>query len=253
MAAVSDKLAGKHVLITGGSSGIGLATARLFQQHGARIAITGRNADALAEAGAALHGEALLIQRDAADLAEIDATVSAVKDAWGKLDVLFVNAGGAQPAPFDHVTEAAFDAQLGVNLKGVFFMIQKALPLMSAGATVIVTTSITNRLGSPHFAVYGAAKAALRSLVKSLGLELIGRGIRINAISPGPIATPIFDRLGLPPEAADEKKQAIAAKSPSRRFGTPEEVAKAAMFLASDDSSYIVGEEIVIDGGMSLL
>jgi NAD(P)-dependent dehydrogenase (short-subunit alcohol dehydrogenase family) len=253
MTAVLDKLAGKHVLITGGSSGIGLATARLFQQHGATIAITGRNADALAQAGAVLGGRALLIQRDAAELAEIDATVGQIKESWGKLDILFVNAGGAQPMPFDRVTEAAFDAQLGVNLKGVFFMVQKALPLMGAGASVIVTTSIANQLGSPNFTVYGAAKAALRSMVKSLGLELIARGIRINAISPGPIATPIFDRLGLPPEVAEEKKQAIAAKSPSGRFGLPEEVAQAALFLASTDSSYIVGEEIVIDGGMSLL
>jgi NAD(P)-dependent dehydrogenase (short-subunit alcohol dehydrogenase family) len=253
MTPVSEKLAGKRVLITGGSSGIGLATARLFQQHGAHVAITGRGADALAQAGAALDGKALLIQRDAAIVSEIEATVAQVGDAWGRLDVLFVNAGGAQPAPFEQVTEAAFDAQLGVNLKGVFFMIQKALPLMQAGASVIVTTSIANQQCSAPFAVYGAAKAALRSMVKSLGLDLIARGIRVNAISPGPIATPIFDRLGLPPAMAEEKKQAIAARSPIGRFGLPEEVAQAALFLASMESSYIVGEEIVIDGGMSLL
>lgn len=249
----SMRLQGKRALVTGGSSGIGLASAALFQQHGALVAISGRNRQALEEAGAILGNEALLIQADAGVLSDIDATMASITANFGKLDVLFINAGMASPAPIEHVTEAAFDEQLGVNLKGVFFTIQKALPLMAEGGSIIVTTSITNQLGSPNFSVYGAAKAGLRSLVKSLGLELIGRGIRVNAISPGPIATPMFDRLGLPHAVAEEKKQAIAAKSPSKRFGLPDEVAKAALFLASADASYIVGEEIVVDGGMSLL
>ncbi|MES2351923.1 MAG: SDR family oxidoreductase [Pseudomonadota bacterium] len=247
------KLQDKVVLITGGSSGIGLASALLFQAQGARLAITGRDPATLEQAGAALDGQALLIRSDAGDLAGIDNVMAQIKARYGRLDVLFLNAGVAQPSPIEHVTEAAYDAQMGVNLKGVFFTIQKALPLLAPGASVIVTTSITNRLGSPNFTVYAAAKAGLRALVRSLGLELIGRGIRVNAISPGPIATPMFERLGLPAELVDAKKQAIAAKSPSGRFGTSEEVAKAALFLASDDSSYMVGEEMVIDGGMSLL
>lgn len=247
------KLAGKVVLITGGTSGIGLASARLFQAHGARLAVTGRNPDGLEQAGAALAGQALLLRSDAGSLEEIDAVMAAVKQRYGRLDVLFINAGVASPAPIEQVDEASFDAQIGINLKGVFFTIQKALPLFDGPASVIVTTSITNRLGSPNFSVYGAAKAALRSLVKSLGLELIARGIRVNAISPGPIDTPMFDRLGLPDAVAAAKKLAIAAKSPSGRFGSADEVAKAALFLASSDSSYMVGEEIVVDGGMSLL
>jgi NAD(P)-dependent dehydrogenase (short-subunit alcohol dehydrogenase family) len=248
------KLQDKVVLITGGSSGIGLASAQLFQAQGAQVAITGRDPHALQQAGAALDGKALLIRSEAGQLPAIDDVMAQVQARFGRLDVLFINAGVARPAPIEHTSEAAFDEQIGVNLKGVFFTIQKALPLFGAdGGSIIVTTSITNQLGSPMFSVYGAAKAALRSLVKSLGLELVGRGIRVNAISPGPIATPMFDRLGLPPEVASAKKQAIAAKSPSRRFGTPQEVAKAALFLACDDSSYMVGDEIVIDGGMSLL
>lgn len=249
----SAKLAGKVALVTGGSSGIGLASALLFQAQGAQVAITGRSPDSLAAAAALLGEQALVLQSDAAELAAIDAVMAAVRERFGRLDVLFINAGVASPAPIEQVSEAGFDAQLGVNLKGVFFTIQKALPLFGDGGSVIVTTSITNQLGSPNFSVYGAAKAALRSLVKSLGLELIGRGIRVNAISPGPIATPMFDRLGLPEAVATAKKRDIAAKSPSRRFGGADEVAKAALFLACADASYIVGEEIVVDGGMSLL
>lgn len=249
----SGKLAGKVALVTGGSSGIGLASALLFQNEGARIAITGRDPAGLAMAGSVLDGQALVMRSDAGQVGEIAAAMAQVKQRYGHLDVLFINAGIASPAPIEQVTEASFDAQVAVNLKGVFFTIQQALPLLRPGASVIVTTSITNQLGSPNFSVYGAAKAGLRSLVKSLALELIGRGIRVNAISPGPIATPMFDRLGLPDALAAAKKQAIADKSPSRRFGSAEEVAKAALFLACADSSYIVGEEIVVDGGMSLL
>ena len=247
------KLAGKVVLITGASSGIGLASARLFLTEGAQLAITGRDPEALTRAGAELGPQVLLVRADAGSLADIDAVMARVKQRFGRLDVLFINAGVAAPAPIELVAEADFDAQMAVNLKGVFFTVQKALPLFAAQASVILTTSITNQLGSPNFSVYGAAKAAQRSLVKSLGLELIGRGIRVNAISPGPIATPMFDRLGLPEAVAAAKKLAIADKSPLKRFGRADEIAKAALFLACADSSYMVGEEIVVDGGMSLL
>ncbi|CAN7343440.1 SDR family oxidoreductase [Pseudoduganella sp. LjRoot289] len=248
------KLQDKVVLVTGGSSGIGLASAQLFQAQGAQLAVTGRDPQTLEQANDALGGKALVIRSDAGRLDAIDDMMAQVRARYGRLDVLFINAGVARPAPIELTSEEAFDEQMGVNLKGVFFTIQKALPLFADnGGSIIVTTSITNQLGSPNFSVYGAAKAGLRSLVKSLALELVGRGIRVNAVSPGPIATPMFDRLGLPPELAAAKKQAIADKSPSRRFGTAHEVAKAALFLACDDSSYLVGEEIVIDGGMSLL
>jgi len=248
-----DKLKGKTVLITGGSSGIGLASAKLFLEHGARLAITGRDPDGLARAREELGSETLIIRSDAGNLAEIATTMQQVENHFKRLDVLFVNAGIATAAPIELVSESQFDDIMGINFKGVFFTIQKALPLFGANASVIVTTSIANQLGVPNFSVYGASKAALRSLVRSLGLELIERGIRINAISPGPIATPIFDRFGLPPDMAQEIKSEIEQKSPSKRFGTPQEVAKVALFLASEDSAYLVGEEIVVDGGMSLL
>jgi NAD(P)-dependent dehydrogenase (short-subunit alcohol dehydrogenase family) len=248
-----NRLEGKTVLITGGSSGIGLATAKLFCDEGARVAITGRNAESLDHAQTVLGSEALVIRSDAGNMQDISSLMEQVQARFGKLDVLFMNAGVATAAPIDHVSEAQFDDIMGVNFKGVFFTIQKALPLFAERASVIVTTSITNQLGSPNFSVYGASKAALRSLVKSLGLELIGRGVRINAISPGPIATPMFDRFGLPGEMVHAIKGEIERKSPSKRFGTTDEVAKVALFLASDDSTYVVGEEIVVDGGMSLL
>lgn len=248
-----QKLAGKNVLITGGSSGIGLATALLFHEHGANLAITGRNPESLEQARLALGGTVLAVQSDAGKFSDIESLMHQVKEHFNQLDVLFVNAAVAYAKPFEMVTEAEFDEMTTVNFKGVFFTIQKALPFLAPNAAVIITTSITNQLGSRNFSIYGACKAAQRSLVKSLGLELIGRGIRINAISPGPISTPMYGRLGLPDKLEQMIKDEILSKSPIKRFGGPEEVARAALFLATDDSSYIVGDEIVVDGGMSLL
>lgn len=247
------KLQDKVVLVTGGTSGIGLASAQLFIAEGARVVVTGRDEAGLARARDALGERALVLGSAAGSLDDIDALLAVVKERFGRIDVLFLNAGVAQAAPLEFVSEAQFDDMFGINVKGVFFTIQKALPLLGAGSSVIVTSSITNQLGNPAFSVYGATKAAIRSLVMSLGLELIPRGIRINAISPGPIATAMFDRFGLPQDVAQATREHITQKSPIKRFGTPEEVAKLALFLASDDSSYIVGEEIVIDGGMTLL
>lgn len=248
-----QKLSGKTALITGGNSGIGLASAKLFREHGARLAITGRDKASLAQAKSILGDDALAVQSDAGKLADIESLMQQIQRHFGQLDILFVNAGIAQAAPFEFVTEQQFDDMVAIDLKGAFFTIQKALPLLAKNASIIVTTSITNQMGSPNMSVYGACKAALRSLVQTLGLELIGRGIRINAISPGPIDTPIFGRFGLPDEVQQGIKAGIASKSPIKRFGAPEEIAKAALFLASEDSSYIVGDEIVVDGGMSLL
>lgn len=247
------RLQGKTALITGGSSGIGLATAQLFQAEGARVAVTGRDPASLAAARAALGPEALVLASDAGSLPAIEAALAEVQARFGRLDVLFLNAGVSVALPLEQVDEAQFDAIMDVNVKGAFFTLQKALPLLATPASVIVTTSITNRLGSPHFSVYAASKAALRSLVQAFALELAGRGVRVNAISPGPIDTPIYERVGLPDAVVQGIKGEIARKSPSGRFGTPEEVAQVALFLASDDSRYLVGEEIVVDGGMSLL
>ena len=247
------KLENKIVLVTGATSGIGLASAQLFVAEGATVIATGRDEQGMAKARELLGPRAVVVRSGAGSMVDIDALMEDIKQRFGRLDVLFLNAGVAHAAPLEAVSEAQFDEMTGTNVKGVFFTIQKALPLLGAGGSVMVTTSITNQLGNANFSVYGATKAAVRSLVMSLGLELIGRGIRVNAISPGPIATQMFDRFGLPHDVAQAAKAGIAEKSPSKRFGTPEEVAKLALFLASDDSSYIVGEEIVIDGGMTLL
>jgi NAD(P)-dependent dehydrogenase (short-subunit alcohol dehydrogenase family) len=247
------KLSGKTVLITGGSSGIGLASARLFVREGARVAITGRDPDRLASAQKELGKATLAICSEAGNLLDIDELLTKVKQHFDKLDVLFLNAGLSSPAPIEKVTEEQFDAMVAVNFKGEFFTIQKALPIISHNASIILTTSITNHTGTPNFSVYAACKAAQRSLVQSLGLALIDRGIRVNAICPGPIYTSAFQNLKLPKEQVKAVHANILGRSPIKRFGTPEEVANVALFLASDDAAYVVGEEIVVDGGISLV
>ena len=248
-----NKLNGKTALITGGNSGIGLATAQLFVAEGARVAVTGRDAATLDEVQHASGGQILAIRSDAGRVEDIDTLMVQAKDHLGHLDVLFVNAAFAQPLPFDQVTEAQFDALSAANFKGVFFTIQKALPLLRKGSSVIVTTSISNQMGAPHFSVYAACKAGLKSLVQSLALELAERGVRVNAISPGPIDTPGFGRWGLPQEAVDAIRADFERRSPVKRFGRADEVARMALFLATEESSYCVGAEMVIDGGFSLL
>lgn len=247
------KLEGKTALITGGSSGIGLATAKLFLEQGARVAITGRDPVVLEQARESLGHGTVAIQSDAAKMEDIEQLVRTVQERFGRLDILFANAAIAAPAPFEFVTEAQFDAQAGANFKGVFFLIQKALPILAQGASVMVTTSISNQVGAPAFSVYAACKAALRSLVQSLARELIDRGIRVNAISPGPTDTPGFGRWDVPQEVAQAARADFTLRSPMKRFASSEEVAKVALFLACDDASYVVGTELVVDGGMTLL
>jgi len=247
------KFVGKNVLVTGGSSGIGLAAAKLFQDQGARVAITGRSAESLAMARTELGEQALIFNSDTSRLADIGSLMDSLRQEFGGLDILVLNAGVATPAPLEAVQEEAFDRMLNTNFKGVFFALQNGVKLMREGGSIVVTTSIANQLGSANFSVYAACKAALRSLVGSLAIELIPKGIRVNAVSPGPIATPMFDRFGMSDEQSRANRERIQGKSPIRRFGTPQEVAQAILFLASDDASYMVGEEIVVDGGMSLL
>lgn len=246
------RLAGKKALITGGTSGIGLATAQLFQEEGAQVAVTGRNAEGLARARQILGDDAMVLSSDAGRLDDIEHLMAEVGQAFGKLDILFLNAGLAKPGSLEKVTEADFDELIAINLKGVFFAVQKALPLLSHGASVIVTTSIANRVASPNASIYAATKAGTRSLVQALAVELIAKGIRINAVSPGPIDTPMFGQ-DLPEEIVQRRRALINEKSPCKRWGTPMEIAKTVLFLGSDDSSYILGEEIVVDGSVSLL
>ncbi|MFL6335805.1 MAG: SDR family oxidoreductase [Pyrinomonadaceae bacterium] len=244
---MAGKLEGKVALVTGGNSGIGLATAKEFAREGARVVITGRDARTLEEAARAIGGEALALRADAASLGEIDGLFAAVKERFGRLDVLFVNAGVAQFAPVEETTEELFDRIMDINFKGAYFTVKKALPLLADGASVILNTSVVAHVGFPAASVYSASKAALLSLVRTLSSDLAGRGIRVNAVSPGPTETPIFGRMGLPEEA----KQGFGEQVPLKRLGRPEEIAKAVLFLASSDSSFLVGTEIVADGGVS--
>ncbi|PYS92560.1 MAG: short-chain dehydrogenase [Acidobacteria bacterium] len=247
------KLAGKVAVITGGNSGIGLATAKEFSEQGARVVITGRDQRTLDAAAREIGGDVLAVRSDASSLAEIDELFAAVQEKFGQIDVLFVNAGVGKFAPVEAVTEELFDGIMDINFKGAYFTIQKALPLLNDNASIILNTSINAHIGMPNSSVYAASKAALITLARTLSAELVGRGIRVNAISPGPVTTPIFGRLGLPPEELEETAKNIQAQVPMKRFGRPEEIAKTVLFLASADSSFLLGTEIIADGGMSQL
>lgn len=247
------KLKEKIAVITGGASGMGLATVAEFVREGATVVIIGRNMEALNAAKSSFGDAVYCIQADISKLTDIERAVLDVKEKFKRVDILFANAATAKLTPFDDVSENFFDNTVSINFKGSFFTIQKFLKIMPSGSSIIVTTSITNLMGSPHFSVYAATKSALKSLVQTLGLELAHLGIRINAISPGPIDTPMVSQLGEGKEAEEQLRAHISQKSPMRRWGKPEEIAKAALFLANNDSSYITGQEIVIDGGMSLL
>ncbi len=247
------KLEGKVAVITGGNSGIGLATAKEFKEQGARVVITGRDQKTLDEAKREIGGEVLAVRSDTSSLTEIDKLFNAVKEKFGKIDVLFVNAGVGKFAPVEAVTEEMFDSIMDINFKGAFFTIQKALPLLNDNASIVLNASIVANIGMPNSSVYAASKAALITLARTLSAELVGRGIRVNVVSPGPVTTPILGRMGLPQEALDETVNSLQAQVPMKRFGRPEEIAKTVLFLASSDSSFLLGTEIVADGGMSQL
>jgi NAD(P)-dependent dehydrogenase (short-subunit alcohol dehydrogenase family) len=247
------RLEGKVAVVTGGNSGIGLATAKRFQEEGAKVAISGRSRKTLDEAARAIGNGVLAVQADVAKFADIDKLYAQVSQKLGKIDVLFVNAGVAKFAPLAETSESTYDEQFDINIKGAYFTIQKALPLLNDGASIILNTSVADSTGTAGASAYSATKAALRSLARTAAAELAGRGIRVNTVAPGPIVTPIFGRTGLPKEAIDEFAKEIVAKVPMKRFGQPEEVAGAVVFLASQDSSYITGVEINVDGGLGQL
>jgi NAD(P)-dependent dehydrogenase (short-subunit alcohol dehydrogenase family) len=247
------KLEGKVAVITGGNSGIGLATAKEFKEQGARVVITGRDQQTLDEAKREIGGDVLAVRSDTSSLTEIDKLFAVVKEKFGHIDALFVNAGVGRFAPVEGVTEDFFDSIMDTNFKGAYFTIQKALPLLNDNASIVLNASINAYIGMPNTSVYAASKAALITLARTLSAELVGRGIRVNAISPGPVVTPILGRMGMPPEALSETVKSIEAQVPMKRFGRPEEIAKTVLFLASDDSSFLLGTEIVADGGMSQL
>ncbi|MCG8459891.1 MAG: glucose 1-dehydrogenase [Holophagales bacterium] len=248
-----SKLNQKIAVITGGNSGIGRSIAERFAAEGAAVVIFGRNQETLDQTAAALGEGHLAVQGDVADATDLDRLFARVKQAYGRIDVLVANAGIAPLTPVDQVDEAYFDRLFGVNVRGLFFTVQKAIPLLADGGSVVLTGSTVTHHGMPGMSVYGATKAAVRYLARAFSAELLARRIRVNVLSPGPIETPIYDRMGLPQEAKSEMAQQIESQVPIGRFGKPEEMASAALFLASDDSSYVLGADLLADGGYSTL
>ena len=247
-----NRLTGKLALITGGNSGIGLATAEAFVAEGARVVITGRDSETLDAARKKLGAGNLAIQSDAADVKAIDALFAAIKQDFGALDIMFLNAGVGSGGSIASTTEEDFDRIFDINVKGIFFAVQRALPLLRSGASIILNASIAPRTARPGLSLYAASKAAVRTFARNFSSELASRGIRFNVVSPGPIETPIWYRERDPETAAQLRKH-IAGDVPMGRLGRPEEVAQAVVFLASDESSYIVGTEITVDGGITEL
>jgi NAD(P)-dependent dehydrogenase (short-subunit alcohol dehydrogenase family) len=249
---MSEKLSGKVALVTGGTSGIGLATAKQFVAEGAYVFITGRRQPELDAAVKEIGKNVIGIQSDVSNLADLDRLYATIKQEQGHLDVIFANAGGGELIPLGSITEEHFDKTFNTNVKGLLFTVQKALPLMPEGASIILNASTNSIKGIPAFSVYGATKAAVRSFARTWTLDLKDRQIRVNAVSPGFIPTPAYDLLwGLSEEQLKEFVASQAKNIPLGRAGTPDEIAKAVVFLASDDSSFVNGIELFVDGGMA--
>jgi NAD(P)-dependent dehydrogenase (short-subunit alcohol dehydrogenase family) len=244
-----DRLKGKRALITGGTTGIGLETARAFLSEGARVAITGTNPETLEAARKALGGEVLILASDIGDVPGQKRVAEAIRQGFEALDILFLNAGIVDMRPLERWDEAGFDRSFAVNLKGPFFLVQALLPVFNNPASIVVMTSINAHIGMPNSSVYAASKGALLSLARTFSGELIGRGIRVNAVSGGPIATPLYRKLGMGPA----ELQGLQKQIPAGRLGSPVEIAEAVVYFASDASAFTVGSELVIDGGMSNL
>ena len=245
------RLEGKVAVVTGGNSGIGLATARRFAAEGAHVFITGRRQAELDAAVKQIGKQATGVRGDVASLSDLDSLYAEVKRQHGRIDILFANAGTAELAPLGAITEEHFDKIFSVNVKGLLFSVQKALPLFRDGGSIILNASIVASKGLEASSVYSATKAAVRSFARTWTVDLKGRGIRVNAISPGPIDTPGINNLGSTMEQIEEFKKNIVATVPMGRMGDPDEIAKAVLFLASDDSSYVTGAELFVDGGMA--
>jgi len=251
-----NRLQGKIAVITGGNSGIGFATAQAFLAEGAEhVIITGRNADSVQNAAQELGENVTGIVSDASSMADIRQLGDQVTAITERVDVLFVNAGVGKFAPIDAMTEAVFDYNMDINFKGAYFTIQSILPLMPAGGSILLNTSVNAHMGMPGASAYAASKAALISLVRNLSAELLPRRIRVNAVSPGPVVTPMHsvEKLQISEEQLQQMGQSIVGQVPLGRFGSPDEIAKIAVFFASDDSSFVLGAELIADGGMVTL
>jgi NAD(P)-dependent dehydrogenase (short-subunit alcohol dehydrogenase family) len=245
------KLNGKTALVTGGTTGIGLESAKLLRREGARVIVTGVDEKRIAEARRELGPEVEVVRADFRQSADIDRLFRTVRERFTQLDILFANAGVGKVASLEAVTEAQIDDQFSINFKGIFFAVQKSAPLMSKGGSIVLTTSFLNETGTPGFSILAASKAAVRSLARTLGAELAPLGIRVNAISPGPVSTSFHSKLGLTDAQLNDAAASIEAGVPLRRFGEAREIANAVLFLASDDASFMTGTEIVVDGGLT--
>lgn len=246
-----NRLADKFALITGGGSGIGLETARQFIAEGAHVAITGRDAQALARAAAILGKGAICLQSDAGDTGGQAELAQRLGALWPRLDVLLINAADVTHRPVEEWDEAGWDRLMATNLKGPFFLIQALLPLLHLPASIILCGSVSAHIGLPQSSPYAASKSALLSLARTLSGELLARGIRVNSLSPGPTQTPALDKLGLDGAVYDALLAQIKRLVPLGRLGTPQELAKAAVYLASDESAFVVGSELIVDGGVT--
>jgi NAD(P)-dependent dehydrogenase (short-subunit alcohol dehydrogenase family) len=247
------KLSNKVAVITGGNSGIGLATAKLFVDEGAKVAIFGRDAASLDRAVQVLGSQAIAVRGDVTSVQDLKALYEQVKRQFGGVDIVFANAGVAEFMPLEAVNDDHYAKVMNINVKGVMLTVQQALPVLNAGASVILTTSGVNKIGMPGSSVYTATKAAVRSFARTWSAELVGRGARVNALSPGYTETPIFGKLGMDEAALQQLATKAQQEVPLGRFAQPSEMASAALFLASNDSSYIVGAEINVDGGQTQL
>lgn len=246
---MQPRFSDKAVLVTGGNSGIGLASARAFAAEGARVVITGRDPATLRLAAESMSG-ALAIRSDVSVLGDIEALMSEIRAKLGRLDVLFVNAGIGAFLPIDKVSEQDWDALMAINLKGVFFTVQKALPLMSRGASVVLNSSIGGKRGMPAGSLYAASKAGVSALGRNFAAELVGRGIRVNVVSPGPVETPIMNRTsGLTAAMLPVLRKQMVQNTPMQRIGDPSEIARAVLFLASEEASFITGIDMLVSGG----
>ena len=249
---MSTKLDGKVALVTGGSTGIGLATAVRFAKEGATVFITGRRKEELDAAVKEIGPKAAAVQGDVSKLADLDRLYDVIKQKAGRLDVLFANAGGGEFAPLGQITEAHYDKWFGINVKGLLFTVQKALPLMPDGASIILNASIVSQKGMPAFSVYSATKAAVRSFARSWTTDLKDRKIRVNALSPGPIETPAIDGLAGDEEKSKQFKAQMASQVPLGRIGQPDDLPGAILFFASDDAAYVTGQVLSVSGGLTM-